>query len=173
MTSWFLWLIVGILSVIAGFVAFANPFAATLTATLMAGFMFTAIGLLTLFSAFRDQGWPARIWAFILGVLLTLFGINLIANPLEGVLGLTFAVAILLMVIGVLRIIIAFTSVAEGTRSILVVSGLLSIVLSAMIFANYPWSSAVVLGVFLAVELISNGVSMIYLALDRRAPKNA
>jgi uncharacterized membrane protein HdeD (DUF308 family) len=173
MKYWFLWLIVGVLSVIAGILAFANPFAATLTAELLAGYMFTAIGILTLVSAFQDQGWGARIWALLLGVLITVFGFNLVAHPLEGVLRLTLIVATLMMVMGLFRIAIAFSSVAEGARGFLIVAGLISIALSIMIFSNFPWSSAVVLGTFLAIELISNGISMIFVALDRRAPENA
>lgn len=173
MKYWFLWLIVGVLSVIAGIMAFANPFAATMTAELLAGYMFAAIGILTVLSAFQDQGWGARIWALLLGVVLTVFGFNLIAQPLEGVLRLTVIVASLMMIIGIFRIAISFTSVAAGARGFLIMSGLLSIVLSIMIFSNFPWSSAVVLGVFLAIELISNGVSMIFVALDRRKPETA
>ncbi len=60
MQYWFLWLIVGVLSVAAGIVALANPFAATVTAELLAGYMFAAIGILTLLSAFQDQGWGAE-----------------------------------------------------------------------------------------------------------------
>lgn len=173
MKYWFLWLLVGVLSVIAGIMAFANPFAATLTAELLAGYMFTAIGILTLVSAFQDQGWAARIWALVLGVLITVFGFNLIAHPLEGVLRLTVIVAALMMVMGIFRIVIAFTSVAAGARGFLIIAGLISIVLSLMIFSNFPWSSAVVLGTFLAIELISNGISMIFVALDRRSPEHA
>jgi uncharacterized membrane protein HdeD (DUF308 family) len=173
MKYWFLWLIVGILSVVAGITAFANPFAATMTAELLAGYMFTAIGLLTIVSAFQDQGWGARIWALLLGLVLAVFGFNLIANPLEGVVRLTVLVAILMMMIGIFRIAIAFTSVAAGARGVLIVGGLLSIVLSVMIFSNFPWSSAVVLGVFLAIELVSNGLTMIFVALDRRTPETA
>lgn len=173
MKYWFLWLLVGILSIVAGIIALANPFAATLTAELLAGYMFIAIGVLTLVSAFQDQGWGARIWALLLGALITIFGFNLVSNPLEGVLTLTFAVAILLMIIGVFRLIIAFTPMAAGARGLLVVAGLISIALSVMIFADYPWSSAVVLGVFLAIELISNGISLIAIALDRQEPEPA
>lgn len=173
MKYWFLWLIVGILSIIAGFVALANPFAATLTAELLAGYMFTAIGILTLISAFQDQSWGARIWALLLGAVITVFGFNLVTNPLEGVLRLTMIVAILMMVIGIFRIAIAFTSVAAGARGFLIIAGLISIALSIMIFSNFPWSSAIVLGTFLAIELISNGVSMIFVALDRREPETA
>jgi len=173
MKNWFLWLVVGVLSVIAGIVALANPFAATLSAELLAGYMFAAIGILTLLSAFQDQGWGARLWALLLGVLITVFGFNLITNPLEGILQLTVIAASLMMVIGIFRIIIAFTPMAASARFVLVVAGLLSIVLSVMIFSSFPWSGAVVLGVFLAIELISNGISLVFLALDRREPETA
>ena len=46
----------GILSVVAGIMALANPFAATLTAELLAGYMFTAIGVLTLISGVSGPG---------------------------------------------------------------------------------------------------------------------
>jgi uncharacterized membrane protein HdeD (DUF308 family) len=170
MQNWFLWFITGVLSLVAGFIALANPFAATVTAELMAGYMFAAIGILILFSAFQDQGLAARLWALLLGLAIAAFGFNLIANPLEGILRLTFIVAAFMLVIGVFRILIALTPIAAGARIFLAVSGLVSIVLAVMIFTNYPWSSAVVLGVFLAVELISNGVSLIFLSLARRSP---
>lgn len=38
-----------------------------------------------------------------------------------------------------------------------------------MILSNFPWSATVVLGIFLAVELISNGISLIVLSLTRKA----
>jgi uncharacterized membrane protein HdeD (DUF308 family) len=173
MQYWFLWLVVGILSVVAGIMALANPFAATMTAELLAGYMFTAIGVLTLISAFQDQGWGARIWALLLGALITVFGFNLIVHPLEGVLRLTVIVAALMMVIGIFRIVLAFTPMASGARLFLIIAGLISIALSVMIFSSFPWSSTVVLGVFLAIELISNGISMIFVSLDRRSPENA
>ena len=173
MQYWFLWLVVGILSVVAGIMALANPFAATLTAELLAGYMFTAIGVLTLISAFQDQGWGARIWALLLGALITVFGFNLIVHPLDGVLRLTVIVAALMMVIGIFRIVLAFTPMAAGARLFLIVAGLIPIALSVMIFSSFPWSSTVVLGVFLAIELISNGISMIFVSLDRRRPENA
>jgi uncharacterized membrane protein HdeD (DUF308 family) len=170
MQNWFLWLLVGIASVIGGFVALAHPFAATLAAEQLAGWMFTAIGILTLLSAFQDKGWSARIWVLLLGVLLTVFGFNLVVNPLEGAVRLTFIVAIMLAIIGVFRLVIAVTPMATGSRMILGLSGLISIALSAMIFTNFPWSSLSVLGIFLAIELISNGVSLIFVALDRQKP---
>ncbi len=105
--------------------------------------------------------------------MITVFGFNLIASPLEGIVTLTYIVAVLMMVIGIFRIAMALTPMAAGARGILILSGLISIALSVMIFSNWPYSSAVVLGLFLSVELVSNGVAMIFVALDRREPQEA
>lgn len=37
-----------------------------------------------------------------------------------------------------------------------------------MIFTNFPQSAVVVLGMFLAIELIPNGISLIALSLARK-----
>ncbi len=173
MNNWMLWLIVGILSVAAGIFALFNPLAATITAELLVGYLFLVVGILTLFSAFQDQGWGARLWVILMGVVITLFGISLVFHPLSGVIQLTFLVAVLLMVLGVFRLIIAFTPLAAGARGLLFLSGAVSIVLAVMIFTNFPWSAAVVLGILLAVELISNGISLIAVSLDRREAEPA
>jgi uncharacterized membrane protein HdeD (DUF308 family) len=52
----------------------------------------------------------------------------------------------------------------------MILAGIVSLVLGGMILANFPQSALVVLGIFLAVELISNGVSLIVLALSRKSP---
>lgn len=169
MKYWFLWMLAGIISLVGGFFALANPLAATITAELLAGWMFIIVGILTAFSAFGDQGWGARIVAILLGILLVVLGINLVSNPLAGSVSLTFAVAILLLVAGVFRLLMAFSSEAEGLRWVLVLSGAISLLLGIMILSNFPWSATVVLGIFLAVELISNGISLIVLSLTRKA----
>lgn len=168
MKYWIVWLIVGCLSVAAGILALLNPFVATLTAELMAGYLFILIGLATVFSAFQDQGWGARIWALLLGIAITTLGISLVAHPLQGIITLTLMVGIMMIVAGIFRLVMAFTDLGSIVRLPLIISGALSILLALMIFSDFPASSAVILGVLLAVELISNGVSMIFVALSRR-----
>lgn len=173
MQSWIWWLIIGCLSMAAGVIALANPFAATLTAELMAGYLFIFIGVLTILTAFQDQGWGGRIWALLLGVALTLLGINLVTHPLEGILTLTFAVAALMLIAGVFRIILALTPLAASFRVPLLLSGVVSIILAVLIFANFPEASAVALGLLLAIELMSNGLGLIVISLSRRKDQPA
>jgi len=127
-----------------------------------------AIGLLMLFSAVQSQGWSARIWAILIGIFFVFAGFNLVSQPLEGILVLTLVNAVLLAGIGVFRMIFAFSSAAKGVRFVMILSGVISLALGGMIFAGFPESSLFILGVFLAVELISNGVSLIILSLEQR-----
>ena len=107
----------------------------------------------------------------MLGLLFTVAGVNLIAKPLEGILTLTAITAAMLIAIGILRLVLAYSPVASGVRWIVAKAGVISLALGIMIFANFPESSVVILGVFLAIELLSNGISLIVLALDQRKAK--
>jgi len=169
MKNWFLWLIAGVLSLVGGLAALANPLAATLTAELLAGWTFVLVGLLAIVSAFSDQGWGVRIVAILLGVMITLMGVNLVAHPLNGVLSLTLAAAYILMIAGLMRIFFAFKITISSLRWAMILSGSVSIILSLMIFSNFPQSAVVVLGLYLAIELISNGISMIVLSVSRKS----
>lgn len=173
MKHWILWFIAGVISLLGGVLALFNPLAASLTAELLTGWSFVIVGIIALVSAFGDQGWGARIFALLLGLLILLIGINLIAHPLRGLLSLTYAVAVFMMIAGIVRLVLAFSAELRPFRLIMIISGALSIVLAMMIFSNFPQSAAVVLGVYLAIELISNGVSLVVIALARKSNTSA
>src|SRR6056297_88088 len=159
---------VGVLSLIGGVVALLNPLAATLTAELLAGYLFIAIGVLMLLSIFADDSWGSRLLSLILGFAILGIGINLVNKPFEGVLQLTVVVALLMIFIGVLRIVFAFRMPTAGLKITLILAGVVSLGLGAMILTSFPFSAVVVLGILLAIELISNGISMIALGLVAR-----
>ena len=173
MKNWFLWLLAGVFSLLGGLFALANPLAATLTAELLAGYMFIAVGALTIISAFSDQGWGGRILAILLGIAILLAGINLVGHPLKGAVSLTLAVGVMILVIGLFRIVLAFSAKAKNVRGVLMLSGAVSLILGFMIVTNWPQSAAVVLGMLLAIELISNGASLIVLSLSRKSDEEA
>lgn len=169
MKYWVLWLVAGLISLFGGLFALANPLAASLAATLIAGWLFAFVGILILISAFGDQGWGGRLLTIVLGFFVFLGGVNLIAEPLSGVVSLTFLTGILLMILGVARIVLGFSVEVSRLRWVLTIAGALSLLLGSMILANFPQSAAVVLGLFLAIDLISNGITLILLSLSRKA----
>ena len=105
--------------------------------------------------------------------LVLFIGVNLIAHPLRGLISITYAVAVVMMIVGIVRLVLAFSDELRPFRLIMVISGALSIILAMMIFSNFPRSAAVVLGVYLAIELISNGVALIAIALARKSETSA
>ena len=162
---------IGALSLIGGIFALLNPLAATLTAELLTGYFFIAIGVLMLLSIFADNSWGSRLLSLVLGAAVLLIGVNLVSNPLQGVLQLTVVVALLMLLIGILRIAFAFSMPSAGLKALLILSGAISLALGAMILTSFPFSAAVVLGIIMAIELISNGISLIVLGLAARERK--
>ena len=154
----------GGLSLLGGILALANPFAASLTATVLAGWSFIAVGTLMLIAAHHPLGFHLAV--FLLGLLVLALGVHLVFDPLRGVVSLTAAVGSLLLVAGILRISAALRLYGYF-RGTLLVSGLLSFVLAVLIFADFPQSANVILGLFLAIELLSNGISLIALGMAR------
>lgn len=163
------WIVLGGLSIVAGGLALANPLAATLTAERLAGWSFLFIGLLQVIAVFQQKSWRGRIWAILAGLAFAILGFMLLTRPLAGILSLTLIVAILFLVTGAVKVAMAFALDRGNGFWLILLSGALSVVLALMILANFPASAATILGILLAIELISNGVSMI--AISSSAPK--
>lgn len=168
MNNWFFWLIIGLISIVGGFLALFNPLAASIAVEQLAGWFFLIVGILQIISAFRQAGWGAAIWAGLIGLLGAFVGISLLQNPLSGVISLTMLVGILFAVVGIAKIIMAMRIRATRFFGLILISGIISLVLAIMIFANFPVSAVTVLGILLAVELISNGVSLVALSMTTR-----
>ncbi len=168
MKNWMLWLIVGVISIVGGLVALINPLAATVAAERLIGWIFIIVGVLQVISAFREQGRGASLWAGLIGVLALLAGVSLLSNPFSGIISLTLVLSILIAAAGVSKLITAYKIRRARYFPLVLISGLVSIVLAILIFTNFQEAATVLLGVMLAIELISNGVSLIALSLFRK-----
>ncbi len=167
-----LWIIIGIISIIGGIIALANPVSATLTATQIAGYVFIFVGVIQFIGAFGEEGMGAKIWNLVLGALAVYLGITILGNPLASVLALTTVVGILFFAGGITKVILAFSLEDRSYFWLIMISGVISVILAVMIFSNFPQSAAVLLGVLLGIELISNGVSLMAMgAAVRRVAK--
>ncbi len=154
-----LWLVVGIISILGGIFALFNPLSASLAAEQLAGFIFLLVGILQFIALFRAHSTSGKLLAALGGVLGVFIGIELLQNPMKGILTLTMAIAILFMATGLVRVVVAFALRGSAAFVPVLISGLISIALAILIFSGYPQSSIYTLGVLLAIELISNGVS--------------
>jgi uncharacterized membrane protein HdeD (DUF308 family) len=135
----------------------------------IAGAAFLAGGVMQLWMAFSGQDDPSGRWlTALLGAALAVLGIALLADPLTGLVSLTFAVGVMFAVMGGLRLAIAVRlRPAEGWGWMLG-SGALSVLLALMILFTLPASALGLLGILLGVDLVTAGAVSIALGLRAR-----
>jgi len=78
--KFFLWLILGALYVVAGFVTFENPVLAALVLTLMLGAILVASGIMRIIVAFSMKEGTPWIWAVVSGIVTLLLGLIILAR---------------------------------------------------------------------------------------------
>lgn len=166
MTNRVLWIIMALLAIAGGVFALLNPFAASLAATTIAAWLFLIFGVLELIAGFRVPGAGAKIWTLLMGALAIYLGITILGHPLKGMVTLTIMVGILFMAGGITKIILAFSLEDRRYFWPILLSGVVSAILAVMVFTNFPQSAAVVLGILLGVELLSDGVWSLAMALS-------
>lgn len=151
-----------------GVLAAFNPFLATLTAEQIAGWLFLFSGVFQLAAVFGSGRTSRRIWVVVLALAFLWLGFSLLANPLAGIVALTIVVASGFLAAGAIKTMIAFS--LRGTAAFwpILVSGLLSLALAGLVFFNIAQAAVVLLGIILALELVSSGVSLVFFALHLR-----
>lgn len=166
--SWIWMAVFAVISLIGGILALLNPFAATLAATLLAGWAFVILGVAQVVQSFQVQGWGGFLWALLFGLLSVAVGISLVFNPLAGMVSLTLLVAILFLALGLVKVFYAFSLRPVSGWLWVLLSAIVSIALGVLIFANFAAAAVSILGILLGVELISNGVLFLFVALGLR-----
>ena len=158
-------IVFGVLLLIGGVLAFANPFAASLAVTTIVGIAFLIGGVVQLWLAFSQAEDPHRIWHGFMGLLAVVLGISLLANPLGGLISLTLLVALLFLFSGAARLAMAFRNRESPLFWALLLSGAVSVLLAIMVFGNFAAAATALLGIMLGVQLLSEGVAMIALGI--------
>ncbi len=169
MPNWILLAILGVVSAVVGVLALMNPFPASLAAVKLAAWAFLIIGAVQIFEAFSAKSWGGKLWTLLLGVVAVVIGVDLLGEPLEGLIKLTWVLGVMFIVSGLFKFIVGWRVHRTDFKILVLVSGLASLAIGVVILSNFPASAATSLGILLGIELISNGVSAFALALSRRA----
>ena len=171
---WGLFLFEGIVLVILGMLAVMAPVIASVAATLFFGWLLLISGVVGLYTTFRARQAPGFWWSLISAVAGIVAGVLLIGWPLIGRLSLTAVLIAFLFVEGVVSIMYALEhrSALTGRWGWLLASGILDVVLGAILFLGLPGTALWALGLLLGINLLFGGWAMIVMALYAR-PKAA
>jgi len=156
------WIVaLGVVYVVAGFVALGSVMTATVASVLVVGVMMIVAGIAELFNAFQIKSWGKfLIWA-LLGVLYIIAGFVTFENPLFAAVLLTLILGASLVASGVVRIFLAFNMKRETPWIWVALSGVVTLLLGLLILARWPINSIYILGLFLGIDLIMAGAGWI------------
>ena len=163
--SWFLAL--GIVQIVAGTLAVGFAFSATLASVVMLGILLLIAAGSQTAAAIWARDWSGFFLFLLVGVLYAVAGFLSLQHPLLAAEGLTLMLAAAFLVGGVFRIIVALVERFSSWGWVLC-NGLITVLLGIAIWQQWPGSGLWVLGTFVGIDLIVNGVTWSVLAVGVR-----
>ena len=168
-THWKLFLVQGIVMMVLGFLAVAEPNVATLAVTLFVGWLFLIAGVFRAALAWHSRQMPGFAWAMLTALLSMVLGLILILRPLAGVLTLTMVLVAFFIVEGIASILGAIQH-RQHLRSWVWVlfSGVVDLLLAFLIWAGWPSSADWAIGLLVGINMLFFGLSLVMTALAAR-----
>jgi uncharacterized membrane protein HdeD (DUF308 family) len=167
---WKLYLAEGVVLVALGLIAIVIPPLATLTVTILFGWLFLVSGVMGLITTFWMRNAPGFWWSLISAALGVLVGGMLLARPVSGAFSLTIVLVAFFMIEGIVSIMFALDHKRElsGRWGWMLVSGVIDLVLGAMIFAGLPSTAAWAIGLLVGINMVFGGSALIGMALHAK-----
>jgi uncharacterized membrane protein HdeD (DUF308 family) len=167
---WKAFLIEGILLVILGLAAIIVPPLASLAVTIFLGWLFLISGVAGLALTFWARRMPGFWWSLLSAVLALGAGIILLAEPVQGTLTLTIVVGVYFIAEGVATIMYALEHRRELSErwSWLLVSGIVDLLIAAIIIMGLPGSALWAVGLLVGINLLFGGATLIGMAMAAR-----
>jgi uncharacterized membrane protein HdeD (DUF308 family) len=172
---WRLYLIEGIVLLLAGIAAIAIPPLATIAVEILIGWLLLASGVVGLITTFRMRQAPGFWWSLFSAVIGIVAGVVLLAWPLSGALSLTVILSAFLFLEGFASIMLALQH-RHGFAArwaMLLFSGVVDIILAGLIVAGLPGTAAWAIGLLVGINLVFGGTALISMALHAREAKPA
>lgn len=166
--NWGWFVALGIAFVVLGFIALAHVLVSTIATALYVGALILVGGVVQVIHAFRVQGWGRFFYWLLAGVLYVVAGALIMYNPLLGAGVITLLIGVALAVEGIFRIAAGIGSRPGAGWGWIVFSGLVTLLLGAIIIAQWPVNSVYILGLFLGIDLIVNGIGTFFFGLALR-----
>jgi uncharacterized membrane protein HdeD (DUF308 family) len=164
-TNWWLFLILGVVSTIAGILAIVYPDITLLAIGIFAGISLLFIGVMEVVDAIAGAP-EGRALSAIVGVLSMLAGLVCLRRPGESLLALVIVLGIYLVIAGIVRFVRSFSELED--RALLIALAILDVILGVLIL-SLPKLSLVTLAILFAISLIARGIFSIMVALRLRS----
>jgi uncharacterized membrane protein HdeD (DUF308 family) len=159
------WLLAfGIGLAILGILAVFRAAKATVVSMVFFGWLLIFASIIEIVLAFMVGTWSGFFLHLLVGILFGVIGFLLLAKPVASAEAITMVMAVLFIVLGVYQIIAPLVVHLQG-GGWWVLDGIVTAVLGILILAQWPVSGLWVIGLFIGIDLILNGLTLSKFAL--------
>jgi uncharacterized membrane protein HdeD (DUF308 family) len=158
----------GVLLIVLGVVAVGAPLLAAVAVNALVAWLIVLAGIVHLVIAFRVHGAGSVIWKLLVGIAYLCFGTYVMLHPVLGIASLTLLLASLFLIEGVLDIVLYVKMRPIHGSSWVLIDGIVTLLLGALIYMQWPSSSAWAIGTLVGVSLIFSGVARVGMSMAVR-----
>lgn len=164
---WGSFLALGIVLVILGTLAIIGANIATLTTILFFGALLTVGGIVQIIYAFWGRKGDGFAQNLLAGIFYTVVGILMLTHPAVTAVAITLLLAAFFTVNGIFKILVSL-SAPVAQWGWLLFSGIISLALGILIWAEWPLSGLWIIGLFIGIDLLFVGWFWIMLSLESK-----
>jgi uncharacterized membrane protein HdeD (DUF308 family) len=166
--SWFWLLLLGVLLILVGMGAIAYSYLATLATLQTVGILLLVGAGVAVVNAVWARGWRG-FWTHLLaGILYLVLGVFFLERPIASATTFTLALAAVFMISGLVRILAAVSARFHGWFWVFL-NGIVTLVLGVMIWQHWPEDSYWVIGLFVGIDMLFVGWSLVMASLAVRS----
>jgi uncharacterized membrane protein HdeD (DUF308 family) len=170
---WGWYLALGIVLIVLGTLAIGSTFVMTIASVFFFGWLLIIAGVMEAIHAFWHKRWAGFFLDLLTGILYVVAGWMMVTNPGGSALLLTLIIAMFLVFEGVFRIVASLAARYPHWGWVLF-NGVISLLLGILIWRQWPSSGLWVIGLFVGIEMLLNGWSLVMLSLmGRKLPEEA
>ena len=158
----------GVLFILLGCVGLNMVLGVTLASVFFLGVLFIIAGFVQLIDVFKCREWKGAFLHSCVAFLYIVAGRLVIHDPMLASTIITALIALILIVIGVTRLIMAFILRHGKAWGWTALAGMISLILGILILMQWPLSSLWFIGLFICIELMFNGWAYVFMALSLR-----
>ncbi|MDX2243398.1 MAG: HdeD family acid-resistance protein [Leptolyngbyaceae cyanobacterium bins.302] len=155
--------------IVLGIVSLFLPVFASVTFTLVVGWLLLISGVVQIVNSFKSRH-VRGFWLHLgVGIIYTIAGLTILFNPVAGVLWLTAVLGVLFIAEGIYTIIMAFKARTGGNFSwVVLLNGIVTLILGILVWNRFPSSALWLIGVYVGVSILMSGISLLVIALGAR-----
>jgi uncharacterized membrane protein HdeD (DUF308 family) len=152
---------IGVLLLILGLLSVASPLASGLAVTVSVGGLLIIGGAAKCLLAFRAGAFGRGLLVFLLGLLTLIVGGYMVSQPVAGLASITLFLAAYFVATGIVAAVVSFQLKPASGWGWMLANGVVTLLLGAVIWRQWPVSGAWAVGILFGVQLAMTGMALL------------